>query len=234
VKKEINILVLLFLLVPGISKCTAPDITDKKENPEITTKSSMAAQITETEATTVIQTQIQTEVQTELQTTSEETEPYVEKMESTGNKKLDSLADSILKNLISDGMNNREKAYAVYKYMVNNMRYSGITKEGDWVSGAYTALSTNKGNCYGFYSGSRALLQRLNITSMEVSSVEKDHYWNLVNIDGSWYHFDTTSGWGGERFLLTDNELSEYSFYNSGIDVTLTYNWDRSLYPKTP
>jgi len=219
VKREINILILLFLLVPGISKCRAIDEKD-------TTQSSTVSQIIETEATT--------EAKTELQTTSDETEPYVEKIESTGNKKLDDLADSILKNIIADGMNTREKAYAIYNYMVDNMRYSGVTKEGDWVSGAYTALSTNKGNCYGFYSGSRALLQRANIESVEVISIEKDHYWNLVNIDGSWYHFDTTSGWGGERFLLTDKELSEYNYYNTDIELNLTYNWDRNLYPKTP
>lgn len=152
----------------------------------------------------------------------------------TGDESLNNICDNILDQIILEDMSEKDMAKAVYDYIETYIRYSGVTKEGDWINGAITALTTNKGNCYGFCCGSRALLTRLGFENMEVVSIEKDHYWNLVKVNGSWYHFDTTKGWGGQRFLLTDKEMEEFSYYNSNIDCVLTYSWNRDNYPETP
>ena len=61
----------------------------------------------------------------------------------------------------------------------------------------------------------------------------KPHYWNLVNIDGSWYHFDTCPQPYPNNdgcFLLTDAEVAAYSTNKqSGY-----YNFNKANYPATP
>ena len=78
------------------------------------------------------------------------------------------------------------------------------------------------------------MLNRVGIESIEVHDNEYEHYWNMVKINSSWYHFDTTSGWGEQRFLWTNKQLKEYNFYNSILDLTVNYEWDETAYPATP
>ena len=73
----------------------------------------------------------------------------------TGSAELDKLCDGILNNIV------RDKAYAVYTWVSGNISYRGTSATGDWVAGAKTALTRYSGDCYAFYSASRALLTRL-------------------------------------------------------------------------
>lgn len=152
----------------------------------------------------------------------------------TGDAALNNQCDRVLDSILSDAMSNREKAYAIYTWVENHIRYSGGTAENGWVSGAKATLSSGKGNCYGYYSVSAALLTRAGFENLQVNEPDYSHYWNLVNVDGNWYHWDTTLGWGDERFLYTDSQMENYSYYNSNIGQTLVYTWDHSSVPKTP
>ena len=61
----------------------------------------------------------------------------------------------------------------------------------------------------------------------------KPHYWNLVKVDGNWYHFDTCPHYADyplTSFLLTDAEVAYYSTYQA----VGYYSFDSSLYPATP
>ena len=146
----------------------------------------------------------------------------------TGNEELNQLCDDILINIVSEDMSGREKAYAVYTWVAGNIKYRGISDTGDWVAGAKTALSKRRGNCYAFYSASRALLTRLGFENIEAKSYTEGHYWNMVKVDGSWWHFDTTTGWGTERFLWTSDQLLNYTYRK------LSYLWSPEGYPETP
>ena len=62
---------------------------------------------------------------------------------------------------------------------------------------------------------------------------DRPHYWNLVKIDGNWYHFDSCPHYDYaplESFLLTDAEVIDYST-NAAEGY---YSFDSSLYPATP
>lgn len=146
----------------------------------------------------------------------------------TGNEKLNQLCDDILINIVNDDMSEREKAYAVYTWVTNNIKYRGTSATGDWIAGAETALTKRSGNCYTFYSASRALLTRLGFENIEAVSYTEGHYWNMVKVDGSWWHFDTTTGWGTERFLWTSEQLLNYTYRN------IAYLWNPEGYPQTP
>lgn len=156
------------------------------------------------------------------------------KLTDTGNSKLNSLCDNVLKSIVNNNMSDREKAYAVYSWVEKNIRYSGVSDMSNWKTGGVTALSTKKGNCYAYYSASRALLTRLGFETIEISEEDKSHYWNLVKVNGSWYHFDTTSGWGTQRFLWTDSQMSSYEYYNKNLGRNISYDWDKTAYPATP
>jgi len=133
---------------------------------------------------------------------------------------LSSRCQSILSDILTDDMSEREQAYAIYKWTESHVRYSGNTPTDSWVDSALLTLNTGKGNCFGYYSVSRALLTEAGFLSTEVRFPNNGHYWNLVQMaDGCWYHFDTTTGWGGERFLLTDEELAAYTYRD------LYYEW---------
>lgn len=143
----------------------------------------------------------------------------------------DALADEIVGAIITDEMSERERAEAVFDWITENIRYrfSFESQEymGDEATGAYMGLTDGYGTCWTFYSVSALLLTKAGIENMRIKRVTPAHYWNLVRVDGEWYHFDTTPYVDENRrvFLLTDAELAEYNGENG------YYVFDPSLYP---
>ena len=106
---------------------------------------------------------------------------------------------------------------------------------GDLKPAAYVGLTTHRGNCYTYYAVSRTLLDRAGIKNMEICRDDpaKPHYWNLVNIDGAWYHFDACPHPNGhplDSFLLTDAQVAAYS----EKEVKDYYKFAAGKYPATP
>ena len=106
---------------------------------------------------------------------------------------------------------------------------------GQFEKAAYSGLTTGAGNCYVYYAVASALLTRCGIENqmIERDSVTSPHYWNLVKVGGSWYHFDTCPHHEGcelYSFLLTDSQVAEYS---QNVDPGY-YSFDASRYPATP
>lgn len=154
----------------------------------------------------------------------------------TGDAQLNAICDEILTSIIRKEMTEREKAYAVYTWVAGHVKYRGISDTSSWINGAKIALALPRnGNCFAFYSASRGLLTRLGFENVEASSYGKGHYWNMVKVDGYWWHFDTTSGWGTERFLWTSKQINEYQsrtyLPNGGV---FDYSWNPEGCPQTP
>lgn len=153
---------------------------------------------------------------------------------STGDSQLDAMCDDVLTSIISSGMSDYQKLYAVYNWTESNIRYSGSIPIGDWRSGAITALTYRSGNCVGYCYVSEALLTRLGFENIEIHQLDNGHFWNMVKYNGSWYHFDTTRGWGTQRFLWTTNEIKSYSHQYPGYALVYYGEWDEAAYPATP
>lgn len=150
---------------------------------------------------------------------------------------VDAMADYILAGIVTDGMTEREKARAVYDWCVGNIRYSSSTAYlmGFDSDGAYRGMKYRSGNCFVYYATARRMLTRLGIENRQIrrNSETNPHYWNLVKIDGNWYHFDTCPHYKDHPltvFLLTDAEVNAYT----ENEVEDYYNFDASLYPPTP
>lgn len=146
-------------------------------------------------------------------------------------------ADEILKDLLTAGMTEREKAKAIYDWCRENLKYSTVTSYlmGNYIKAAYSGYRLHYGNCYTYYAVARSLLSRAGITNMMIqrNDPNKPHYWNLVKIGGNWYHFDTCPQPAPNNdgcFLLTDAEVAAYSNnMKKGY-----YSFNRAYYPATP
>jgi transglutaminase/protease-like cytokinesis protein 3 len=146
------------------------------------------------------------------------------------------MADNLLKKFITDDMSTLEKVEAVYKWVMRNNQYAGKTDKADWLQGAYTQMTTRKGDCFGYFALNKLFLQRLGIPTIDVERVkvnpsENTHFWLLVSVDGgkSYYHMDNV--WSQVLCLVTDERLDNF---NTNPAVRNAFNRNKSLYPATP
>ncbi len=154
-----------------------------------------------------------------------------------GAETINRLCDNVLQYIVNNSMTDRQKAYAIYNWVTSNFRYSTSTAYlmGQYYKAAYSGFNTHAGNCYIYYAVSSALLTRAGVQNIMIQRNEPSnpHYWSLVNIGGSWYHFDTCPHFAAypfNSFLRTDAEVRWYS-QTQAIGY---YNFDSSLYPATP
>ena len=85
-----------------------------------------------------------------------------------------------------------------------------------------------KGICSGYSDAMAIFLNKLNIINYKISNDE--HIWNLVYVDGKWYHLDLT--WDDpisdtnisrdNYFLITTSNLE---YLNDG-----THNFNKNIY----
>lgn len=129
-------------------------------------------------------------------------------------EELDALCQSILDGILKDGMTDRQKAEAIYD-RVHKIKYVNTTDDPNWVGRAYTGLTTNKGDCVNYWAASKALLTMAGIPNYDIERLGgPDHYWQIVFIDGKWYHFDACPTLKTNQFrcfLRTDSEVAAYS-----------------------
>lgn len=135
----------------------------------------------------------------------------------------------------NDFTKKKEFAQAIYTYVQSHMFYHENHNIVDWQYAAATALYQGYGDCRNYYALSRLLLTCADYDNMMVEKVktndwEAAHFWNLVKVNGAWYHFDATPRNNASNFFLwTDAKMDAYSARNGNC-----FNRDKSLYPPTP
>ena len=104
------------------------------------------------------------------------------------------LAQDVLKEIITDDMVTAEKLKAVFDYTRGHVHYVGDSDKSDWRKEAVRGFKTGRGDCFTFYSVTRALLDELGVEYMSVKRLggRTQHFWVIVNIGTGWYHFDPT------------------------------------------
>ncbi len=120
----------------------------------------------------------------------------------------------IYKEIVTENMTDYEKIKAINKFMVDTFSYDETAESNN----AFTAITTRKTACQGYTMLACKLLDMAGIENKAISGDLNGtaHVWNLVKLDGSWYHMDVTnddSNFGNEAFLLKDdNTLKKYGF----------------------
>ena len=106
---------------------------------------------------------------------------------------------------ISPGETNYEKLATAFSFITRNVDYEmGMPDDQNICS----SLINGKSVCAGYARGMQYLLQQVGIQRLYVyGSVngEGDHAWNIVNLDGTYYHSDVTFG---DRSFENDDEVN--------------------------
>ncbi len=101
-------------------------------------------------------------------------------------------------DVVSPSMSNEEKILAIHDYMAYTIDYSYEALEDpnltafDDVFNVYGALVNKSCVCQGYALAFGLLMNRLGIDWRLATSVSMNHAWNLVNLEGQWYHMDVT------------------------------------------
>ena len=94
-----------------------------------------------------------------------------------------------------DEMSAFEVAQALHDYIVRNCVYSKAAASSTTPTiahSAYGALVNGSAVCQGYALAYKLLLARAGVPCVFVISTSMNHAWNMVQIDGGWYHVDST------------------------------------------
>lgn len=138
------------------------------------------------------------------------------------------MASAILDEIITEDMTPYDKEYAVYDWMVRNLSEdNGLlvvipTTQAD-CDNPYGVLKYHNAVCVGYATTFRMFMQMLDIPCMVVHNTEKYHSWDLVQLDGEWYHTDVYSGSSQEEFAYFN--MSDRQLAANG------QSWDTDFFP---
>ena len=113
----------------------------------------------------------------------------------------------------------------INNYVKTNIHYSDSWGDDDPV---WYGLTNYRGNCYVHAKVMEAVLKEKGYETLLIWTTDKTHYWNMVKVDGKWYHTDATPGSKQEGIILANDEKRyEMLQYQSH-----PRDWDRSLWPE--
>lgn len=149
---------------------------------------------------------------------------------------VNALADAVIAKQVTPEMSKYDMAYALWLWCRRNITYT--TTKGDRSSvwaGAYEGLHNRRGDCYTYFATYSLLLTRCGIENLCVTRVggASDHWWNLVEIEGGWYHCDASPRREGDRykcFMQTDAQVQAYT--ESYPAHPNYYTFDTESYPE--
>lgn len=145
---------------------------------------------------------------------------------------LESMATSILETTVSADMTTENKIKAIHDYIINQTKYDkdrSDNKVKQYHSDtAYGALIEHYAICGGYADSMKLFLDKLNIDNYKISS--ENHIWNLVNLNGSWYHLDLT--WD-DPVTNTGEDVLEYDYFLITTDELLELETDQHFFDKT-
>jgi len=155
----------------------------------------------------------------------------------------DSKANDIINKIIKPGMSDYEKVLAVHDYVIKSSRYDRLNAESDTLPPeeheAYGVLVEGIGVCDSYAKAVKLLLEKAGVQCMLVEGSkagttgqrpsEVDHAWNIVRIDGEYYHVDAT--WDDVSEERDSIELLYHYLNLSDEEMQKTHIWDKSRYP---
>lgn len=145
----------------------------------------------------------------------------------------------IVANNVSIDMTDFEKEKILHDYIVENARYD----YENYVNGTlpdeayeeYGCLVSGNTVCEGYARGMKLLCDLAGIECMLITGSEMNsdntqgHIWNIVKIDGDYYHLDVTNN---DAITSTGIERPTYRYFNlTDHEMARAYSWNRAMYP---
>lgn len=131
---------------------------------------------------------------------------------------------------VPDGLTDAEKVKYVNDYLVKHTKYNLESEESPYTP--YSILMNGEGVCEGYALSALLLLRELDVEVKYISGEAVPgglHAWNLVKLDGEWYHLDVT--WNDPVPDQGDNVRYDY-FLLAENKIAKDHHWDTSLYPE--
>lgn len=139
------------------------------------------------------------------------------------------MAKSVLDEIITDGMSDYEKELAVYKWMTTNIGFDSgsmtVVPDDDSkpVDNPNGVLKNHEAVCVGYATTFRLFMQMLGIDCMVVHDSYLSHSWDLVKLDGQWYHTDIYSDAGSGE--------GNFSHFNLNDEMMNSQEWNTDFFP---
>lgn len=139
------------------------------------------------------------------------------------------MAKSVLDEIITDGMSDYEKELAVYKWMTANIGFDSGSMtvipedESKPVDNPNGVLKNHEAVCVGYATTFRLFMQMLGIDCMVVHDSYLSHSWDLVKLDGQWYHTDIYSDAG--------SSTGNFSHFNLNDEMMNSQEWNTDFFP---
>lgn len=137
------------------------------------------------------------------------------------------MASAVLDEIITDGMSDYEKELAVYDWMTHNLSFDSgsllvVPDTQADCDNPYGVLKYHNAVCVGYATTFRLFMQMLDIECMVVHDSYLSHSWDLVKLDGEWYHTD----------IYSDVGVGNYAHFNLSDSVQInSQDWNRDFFP---
>lgn len=143
---------------------------------------------------------------------------------------------SVIDTIVKDGMTNYEKEIAIHNWLVNEIEYDESIDAKTTDNGSYGAMVSKKTMCRGYAESMKLIAECTGLeTELIVGNATDEkgndvgHAWNLVNLDGKWYHLDATYD-----DPVDDNfdNIHYYYFNLNDTDMLKDHRWEAEYYPR--
>lgn len=149
---------------------------------------------------------------------------YRESLEETA--EVDKVIDAALAGMIKPGMNDHEKIKAIHDWVVTHVEYDQSLSYYT----AYDAVVRGKAVCQGYSLIGYRMLDKSGIPVLiaEGTVDTGEHAWNMVQLDGEWYHLDLT--WDDP--IGAEDGRIRYTYYlKTDEELRADHGWTR-VYPE--
>lgn len=144
-------------------------------------------------------------------------------------------AQSIISSIIKPGMTDYQKELAIHDYIINHCTYDLHNSPPPESYSAYGSLCLGVAVCEGYAKATQLLLNAAGIECLTVkgsvvdNNVSQGHAWNIVKVDGQYYHLDTT--WD-DPVTPDGSNLPIHTYFNlADREILRDHVWDADLYP---
>lgn len=138
---------------------------------------------------------------------------------------VDRKVDQVLAEIIKPQMNDHEKVLAIHDWIVTNVEYDQTLSYYT----AYHAVTLGETVCQGYSLLAYKMLQQAGIDVLIAEGTVNtgEHAWNMVQLDGQWYHLDAT--WD-DPVGAADSRIRYTYYLKTDEELRADHHWTRS-YP---
>jgi hypothetical protein len=145
----------------------------------------------------------------------------------------ESKATNILNTIIIPDMDDYQKEIALHDYIIQHASYDDLNYRKNTVPAEsytpYGILIRGIGVCSGYAYTMKYLCDKAGLESIVVSGKGDggDHAWNIIKVEGKYYHVDAT--WDDP----VGKERLRYYYFNLNDEMmAINHSWNRNHYPK--